>query len=277
MPVSFHNDHYDLLVAQDFLFARKISAEAKLLRQRLGELYSAVDRPLMISNEGRNLYKFLTERGRVGRRVAPRIWDAEAKLGHKRHLHIVICKKWHVAKRLLPGIRAETGVPVVAYLFDEEATSLPDLGGIQTALAKRRRHCRAFVKMLFDHHATDRLVICLDPSGFDLISEFHLDRASISLLEIDCDFSEDYLVGHAQRVGIVGRQAAADTMERLMPTVRVDLQFESDHIREANFPDIQRIHESASVEDNAIPLAKFLSISLDAARKLAATDHLFSD
>lgn len=36
MPATFYNDHYEFLVAQDFMFARKISGEAIKLRQRLG-------------------------------------------------------------------------------------------------------------------------------------------------------------------------------------------------------------------------------------------------
>lgn len=277
MPVTFHNDHHDLLVAQDYLFARKISAEAKELRGRLGDLYATQSAPSPVTNEGRNLYRFLTERGRVGRRVAPRIWEAEAKLGHQKQVYIMICKKWHVAKRLLHGVRRETGMPVLAYLFDEQSTELPHLGGIGSSLAKRRRHCRAYTKLLFDDYVTDRLLFCIDPSGFDLIKHFHEDKATIRLLEIRCNFSDSYLMGHAQRVGIVGPQAAADTMDRLMPTVRVDLQYESDHIREADFPNIERIHEDASVNENADSLARFLNISPEAALRLAATSNLFSD
>ncbi|MEC7257255.1 MAG: beta-1,6-N-acetylglucosaminyltransferase, partial [Pseudomonadota bacterium] len=67
MPVSFYNDHYDLLLAQDFLFARKISPQASDLKKRLGRLYAAEDVEFQISNEGRNLFEFLTGRGRVGR------------------------------------------------------------------------------------------------------------------------------------------------------------------------------------------------------------------
>ena len=36
MPVTFYNDRYDLLLAQDSLFARKISTEATELKTRLG-------------------------------------------------------------------------------------------------------------------------------------------------------------------------------------------------------------------------------------------------
>ena len=71
MPVTFYNDHYDLLLSQDYLFARKISPDAKDLKERLGKLYAAKGVRFGISNEGRSLFKFLTGRGRIGRRFAP--------------------------------------------------------------------------------------------------------------------------------------------------------------------------------------------------------------
>ncbi len=108
MPVSFYNDHYDLLLAQDFLFARKISPEARELKRRLGVLYSAEGQQFQISNEGRSLFRFLTGQGRIGRRFAPRFWETESSLGRERELLIVVCKKWHVAKRLLARIRQVT-------------------------------------------------------------------------------------------------------------------------------------------------------------------------
>ncbi len=68
-------------------------------------------------------------------------------------------------------------MPTVAYLFDEEATPLPDLGGIQTTLGKRTRHRRALMRMLFDYYETDRLMILLDPNNMDLLRDFYSDRS----------------------------------------------------------------------------------------------------
>lgn len=44
MPAKFYNDHYEFLIRQDSLFARKISAGATALRQRLGALYNSKPR-----------------------------------------------------------------------------------------------------------------------------------------------------------------------------------------------------------------------------------------
>lgn len=277
MPVTFYNDHYDLLIGQDGLFARKISAEAKEIKARLGDLYAAKGIEFRVSDEGRNLHRFLTGRGRIGRRFGRRFWEAETTLGRERELLVVICKKWHVAKRLVARMSAETGIPAVEYVFDEASASLPDLGGVQSTLAKRNRHRRALARLLFDYHRSDRLLICLDPAGLETLRDFAADRATVRMLEVDCEFSDDYLAGHARRVGLAGDHTRDDTMERLLPTIRHSFRHESDVIRDANFPHLYLLRESAGVAENAVPLAAFLGIAEDRARAIASMDHLFTD
>ena len=277
MPVTFYNDHYDLLLSQDFLFARKISPEAQELKARLGTLWSEKNVHFPISNEGRSLFKFLSGRGRIGRRFAPRFWETESSLGRERELMIVVCKKWHVAKRLVERVSALTDIPVVEYLFNEVEAGLPDLGGIQSTLEKRNRHRRALMRMLFDYHQANKLVGCLDPSGFDLMQDFCSDRSVTRVLEIDCTFTDDYLLGHARRVGLAGERTPREVFEQLLPTIRYDLKFESDRIRDANFPALYRILERQSAEENTPALAAFLGIPADAAREIAETHYLFVD
>jgi len=277
MPVNFYNDHYDMLVSQDFLFARKISPEAKELKARLGRLYAAHDIDFQISNEGRSLFKFLTGRGRIGRRFAMRFWEAESSLGRDRELMIVVCKKWHVAKRLLAQIRQVTNVPAIEYLFTEEDTPLPDLGGIQSTLEKRTRHRRALMRMLFEFFESDRLIVCMDPSNLDLMQDFFSDRSTTRLLEVECQFSEEYLTGHARRVGLAGDRTSQGTLERLLPTIRNDMTHEADRIRDAGFSRYSRIHETSVPEDNAKKLAEFLTISEDKALQIAESEYLYAD
>lgn len=277
MPLTFYNDHYDLLLSQDYLFARKISPDATELKERLGKLYAARGVQFTISNEGRGLFRFLTGRGRVGRRFAPRFWERESSMGRERTLMMVTCKKWHVAKRLVERVRDVTNLPAIDYLFNEAATPLPDLGGIQSTLEKRTRHRRALVRMLFDYWQTDRLLFCIDPANVDLMQDFYSDKAVVRLLEIECDFTDDYLIGHARRVGLAGDRTPRETIDRLLPTIRYDVKFESDRIRDANFPGHLRIRESASVDENTVPLAEFLDIPVEKAREIAATGHLFVD
>ncbi|MEP4198480.1 MAG: DUF5928 domain-containing protein [Aliishimia sp.] len=277
MPVTFHNDHYDLLLSQDFLFARKISAEAHDLRRRLGLLYAAQGIQFQTSNEGANLFKFLTERGRIGRRFASRFWEAESSLGRSRELMIVVCKKWHVAKRILEQIRHVTNVPTIEYLFNEEQSDLPDLGGIQTSLGKRHRHRRTLMRMLFDYYETDRLIVCMDPANLDLLEDFSSDRSRTKLLEIQCEFSDDYLSGHAMRVGLAGEQTSRDTLKRLMPTIRGDIEHESDRLKDANFAHHYLLRENGTLEDNKKSLSGFLSIGPEAAENIAEQTQIYVD
>ncbi len=277
MPVSFHNDHYDLLLAQDYLFARKISPDAAELKLKLGQLYTDTARRFDISNEGRSLFQFLTGRGRIGRRFAPRFWETGTSLGRERTLMIVTCKKWHVAKRLVDRIGTVTGIPVVHYLFNEAGCALPDMGGIQTTLEKRTRHRRALVRMLFDIRQADRLVICIDPTNIDLIQDFYADKSNVHLLEVECRFTDDYLLGHARRVGLAGERTPQDVLARLLPTIRYDMRFESDRLRDADFENFHRIREDAAPHENALPLSRFLGIPVETAHEIVATDYLFKD
>jgi hypothetical protein len=277
MPVTFYDDHFDLLVSQEYLFARKISPDAKTLKERLGALYAEVGRVFTLSDEGRRQFAYLTSRGREGRRFALRFWEAETSLGRSRTLMVVACKKWHVAKRLVERVRGIAQVPAVDYLFNERETVLPDLGGIQTTLEKRMRHRRALVRMLFEHWQTDRLILCVDPGSVELIQDFRQDRSRMRLLEVECDFTDDYLVGHARRVGLAGPHTPVAAMEKLLPTIRYDVKFESDRLRDLDLPGHFRMRQSASVEENTAALAAFLEIPAETAREIAGTDYLFVD
>ena len=277
MPITFYNDHYDLLLSQDALFARKISPEAAELKARLGTLYASGRTDFQISNEGRNLFAFLTGRGRIGRRFADRFWENEATLGRQRELLIVACKKWHVAKRLVGAIKHVTGLPATAYLFNELDAEMPELGGIERSLEKRTRHRRSLMRMLFDYYGQDRLVICLDTAMLELMEDFFADRSTTRLLEIECQFSDDYLAGHAKRVGLASDQTSEASLRQLLPTIRQDVLFESDRIRDADFEHHYRIDERNSVEENARALSQFLSVDGETARRLAETPYLFVD
>ena len=277
MPVTFYNDHYDLLMAQDYLFARKISPEALRLKEKLGNLYNQSGITFRISNEGRRLFSFLSGQGRIGERFAPRFWEKDSTIGRERSLLIVTCKKWHVAKRLLDRVGSVSNLPTIEYLFDEEATPLPDLGGIQATLAKRTRHRRALMRMLFDFYETDRLLICLDPANLELFRDFYSDRSETRLLEVECQYTDQYLEGHAKRVGLAGEHTSPETFRTLLPTIRNDVFRESELIRDQNFPEFYRIREKAEPEQNTAPLAKFLGIEPAKAKEIAETDYLFVD
>jgi len=277
MPVTFHDDHLDLLLRQDGLFARKISPGARQLQDRLGNLYADGNASAPVSDDGRALHRFLTGRGRVGRRFAPCAFDAGASLGSGRVLLIVACKKWHVGKRLADRLRQNAGLAGADYLFNETAAGCPDLGGLERSLDKRNRHRRAVVGLLFDHWKTDRLVICVDPARTDLIADLRADRSETRVLEVICDFSDDDLAGHARRLGLAGPQAAQAVLDPLLPALRLDLGEESDRLRDAAPGPFHRIRQGADDAENAVALAAFLGIPAARALEIAAPGTLFAD
>ncbi|MEO1239688.1 MAG: DUF5928 domain-containing protein [Pseudomonadota bacterium] len=277
MPVNFYNDHYDLLVSQDYFFARKISPEAMRLKSQLGRLFKNDRAEIKLSDEGRRLHGFLTRRGRNGQRYAPRFWERDATIGRERELMIVACKKWHVARRLIDQVSFHSNIPALEYVFDEDGPNLPDLGGIEESLGKRARHRRALMRMLFEYYETDQMIICLDPANFDLVKDFYADRSTTKFLEVECSFSDAYLLGHARRVGLAGEHTPEETIERLLPTIRNDVILETDRLRDERFPDYYRFRERADPRENAAALAGFLPIKSEIAREIAETPHLFSD
>ena len=133
------------------------------------------------------------------------------------------------------------------------------------------------MRMLFDYYETDRLLICLDTANMDLMQDFFADRSTTRLLELDCEFTDEYLIGHAKRVGLAGEQTPPETLAQLLPTIRYDVVYESDRIRDANFPHHLRLRQAVTTPENANVLAQFLSVPPDVANRLAETPYLFSD
>lgn len=277
MPVTFYNDHYDLLISQDHLFARKISPEATRLKGRLSDLWQSDRLDFASSQEGERLHAFLTGRGRIGKRFGTRFWERESTLGPDRDLYMVVCKKWHVAKRLVHAISERLDIRAVDYLFDEATCKLPPLGGIERTLEKRNRHRRALLRLLYDYHGTERMVICLDPANIDLMADFVTDRANTRILEVQCAFDDAYLVGHARRVGLAAAGTPPEVLAQMLPPLRHAFSDESVRIRDADFTNHWRLREENSVDANAEIFADLFRIGPEDARALADTPYLFDD
>jgi hypothetical protein len=190
---------------------------------------------------------------------------------------MIVCKKWHVAKRLLHAASDRLDIRGVEYLFDEAGCAVPHLGGIERTLEKRNRHRRALMRMLFDYYDTDKLMICLDPNNIGLMKDFMSDRANARILELQCVFDDQYLVGHAHRVGLATNDTPGEVIARMLPTLRHDFADEAVRIREAEFPRHWRVRQDRATSENAGVMAHFFDIPPDVGQELAQIPYLFAD
>ncbi|MEL6679276.1 MAG: DUF5928 domain-containing protein, partial [Pseudomonadota bacterium] len=275
MPVTFHDDQYELLRQQEYLFARKISEHALTLRTRLKELFRETFETMETANTARPLFDYLSHRGRIGRRFAPRFWERGGQIGRGSEILIVACKKWHVGRRFLRAVKALKGAPEsLGYIFDEEEDALPSLGGIETSTEKRGRHRRAFLRLLFEVHGTERLLICLDPSNVDTIRDLAGDDCSLRLLEIRCEVDDGYLAGHAARIGLVG--AEADAPRPLLLALDRQFRDESDALRDLGLQHSYVLEQHGEAEQNVEAVARFLGITPARASQIVQTPNLFA-
>lgn len=275
MPVTFHSDHYDLLRTQRSLFARKISDNDAGLRKRLGALFSSDEEISETSEFGREVYDYIRRRGREGRRFAPRVWEENATLGLDRHLTVILCKKWHVAGRLVQELQDIGKVPAYGFIFDDEGAQLPDLGNVESTREKRGRHRRAFLKLLYSHHDSKRLVICLDPANIDAVRDFASDVATLRFLEVFCDISDSWLVGHAERIGLGSKAESGDLHAGLMTTLRRNIDDEWADLRGLGLAHYYSISEGDVPGQMARPISAALDVSIDDGARLARIADLF--
>lgn len=202
LPVAFHDDHADLLMRQTAFFARKICPDAGGLRARLDALYADPHPIRDLADDGTRHLQVLANLGRHGARHAPRIWQSGSDIGQGRDVLVICCKKRHVARQMAHAIAPKVGRPAFGYLFHEDDSDLPDLGGLERGLDKRNRHRRAFLGLLCDRLGSDGLILCADPSDLDLLRDLARDAARLRILQIRCDLSLRYMKGHADRLGL---------------------------------------------------------------------------
>ncbi len=133
---------------------------------------------------------------------------------------------------------------------------------------KRNRHRRAFSKLLFERLDTDHLTICLDPSNLDTIKDFADDQCQLRVLDVKCDFDNDYLVGHAHRIGLADDNISPEMSNSLITALQNNIQSDQDSLQEMGLPVLYTISESASDEANSVALAYFMKIRTPRAEKI---------
>ncbi len=265
MPVVFYEDHHDLLLAQDYLFARKISPDAAGLKARLGALYARRGVRFQVSDEGRAVHEFLTGRGRIGRRFAPRFWEVGASIGRRRELLMLVCHDRRLGGALERAICVATGLPALGYVFDDPGAPLPALGGIEASLDKRARHRRALMRMLYEHHGGGRLMICVDPGNFDVLRDFATDEAVTRILAIEAGPDGGDPAQVAMDRGLVGPDTPPAVMAGLIAPLRAAAQDEIERLRAAGFARMGSLRQGPGGRlEGSAALAAFLRLPEDA-------------
>ena len=277
MPVTFCADHYDLLRTQGSFFARKISDHDDALRARLGALFVSDESVPETVDTGRALYDYVRRRGRTGQRFATRIWEQSARLGRDRHVTLIVCKKWHVAKRLVGALRDVAGKPSFGYIFDEDDAGLPEIGNFEHSQAKRNRHRRAFLNLLMAQTDARTVSLCLDPSHVAAIEDFGRDGCQLQVLEIDCHLDDAWLEGHATRIGLGSRTEAGALHKGLIATLRMNIEEERSRIRDMALPGHRVVHQNDTPGALARPIADTCGLSIDAAGQVARHANLSAE
>lgn len=270
IPTVFYGDHLNFLLSQDYLFARKVSPQAADLKKALAHEFHSWNET-QIGPDGKRLISYLNSRGRTGQRYGERFWERGSRIGRQNTLQIVLCKKWHVGTRIAEAIARASNIQSLGYVFDESGINLPDLGRLEHSRPKRNRHRRAFLKLLFEQLETDSLTICLDPSNLETIVDFAGDRCHMRVLDVQCSFDDDYLTGHAQRIGLADSNISAEMSGSLTSALHNNIRADQDSLQEMGLPALYMINETASDEMNGVALASFMKISTPRAEKLVQT------
>ena len=137
-------------------------------------------------------------------------------------------------------------MPFQECILREDVKELPERGAISFNYQKKACHRRPFMRMLYEHYETEKLAICLDPSNIDLIRDFASDRNTNRILEINCEFDDQYILCHARKIGLISDQTAVETLVKLLPSIRNDLKKEIDSIGDLKLDFAYKIDEKGT-------------------------------
>jgi hypothetical protein len=147
---------------------------------------------------------------------------------------MLVCKKWHVAKRMLTPPRTGcrcAGSSTCSTRRLPGAASGRDRADAGEAQPPPPRADADAVRLL-RHRPADDLP---RPGQYRPDARFHVRPGQCAILELQCVFDDQYLVGHARRVGLATDQTPDEVIERMLPTLRHEFADQSVRIREAEF------------------------------------------
>ena len=198
----------------------------------------------------------------MNRQIVEIIFDGIRALGRNREFFIIVCKKWRVAKWVV-----EKCVQMLRCLWWKISLVRMSKNYLNWAKfiqsTKKARQRRALVRMFYEYYKTENLAICLDPSNIYLISDFASDRNTTRILEIHCEFDDQYILGHARRISLISDHNAVETLVKLQPSIKNDLKKEIGSIGDLKLEFAYKINEKGVVQRNTNELSRFAHIMME--------------
>ena len=125
------------------------------------------------------------------------------------------------------------------------------------------------MRSLFQTSDINQLVMCIDPVSIDTLEDLRADSCDVKLMEIGCDFDDEYLIGHAQRMGLAIETLSPEMRDDLLRTLRSNIHDESDQLHALDFQVFERVHETSTVEEISAALQRLTYIDHETASQVA--------
>ena len=269
MPVVFHLDHADYLFKQPKLFARKISPHAAELQTELLAKFTSDTQESIETNGDLSVYQYLSDRGRKGRRFAPRFWETAISPRRRAELLVVVSKLWHIGEAIQEKASELTGYPNLGYIFDEDREVGVPLGNLERQLGKRGRHRVALMNLIYDALDTEKIILCLDPSRSDALAELIDKIGDVRILLVDRPISPAHVRSHALRTGLIGDASGESDQSKILSALTHEFDHEVKNLQE-NFAGRTYLNAlGRNREDNVLDIGNFLRIQRSGAEALA--------
>lgn len=261
MPVVFYEDHRDFLHAQDAPFARKISTHATAMETRLLEEFARWEGDGREGGSTPRLYDYLAGRGRVGLRYRRRFWERAIAPRRAAEVLIVSAKLWHIGTAVERAVANALELPHLGYVFDEDKDVDLPLGGLESGLYKRNQHRHAFLNMVFEELASDRLVLSIDPSRVDVIDDIAGLAGHVRILMVDRPLTEAHLHDHAMRTGLITHNSGEFEQREAITALRHEFAASVRDLRERYRGQIFNNSLDRSRDDNVVDIGHFLRVA----------------
>jgi len=88
---------------------------------------------------------------------------------------------------------------------------------------------------------------------------------------------DDYILGHAKRVNLISDTTPAEGISTLLPSIRNELNHQSERITDAGFDNFFRITEQCNLKKNSDQIKLFCELDEETATAIMERDWLFAD